>query len=135
MKRSGRRSGLRLTAVFAGICALGLVTALQASGHKNVIESKLLQFKIEIVNDTTDNYSGRVQSDKAKCVTGRVINITHNGVLIATATTDAAGNFTVTGPRPPKGDDVVATLTKKILKKNRKHRHKCTRDVVTRKAP
>lgn len=135
MKRSGRRPGLRLTAVLAGICALGLVTALQASGHKNVIESRLQQFKIEIVNDTTDSYSGRVQSDKAKCVIGRIINITHNGVLIATATTDAAGNFTVTGPRPPKGDDVVATLTKKILKKNRKHRHKCTRDVVTRKAP
>jgi hypothetical protein len=135
MKRSGTRTSLKLTTVLVAICALGLVTALQASGHKNVIESKLLQFKIEIVNDTTDNYSGRVQSEKAKCVIGRVINITHNGVLIATATTDAAGNFTVTGPRPPKGDDVVATLTKKILKKNRKHRHKCTRDVVTRKAP
>jgi hypothetical protein len=135
MERSGTRTSLMLTTALVAICALGLVTALQASGHKNVIESKLLQFKIEIVNDTTDNYSGRVQSDKAKCVIGRVINITHNGVLIATATTDAAGNFTVTGPRPPKGDDVVATLTKKILKKNRKHRHKCTRDVVTRKAP
>jgi hypothetical protein len=135
MKRSGTRTSLKLTTVLVAICALGLVTALQASGHKNVIESKLLQFKIEIVNDTTDNYSGRVQSEKAKCVIGRVINITHNGVLIATATTDAAGNFTVPGPRPPKGDDVVATLTKKILKKNRKHRHKCTRDVVTRKAP
>jgi hypothetical protein len=120
MKRSGRRPGLRLTAVLAGICVLGLLTALQASGHKNVIESR---------------FSGRVVSDKAKCVPGRIINITHNGVLIATATTDAAGNFTVNGPRPPKGDDVVAILTKKILKKNRKHRHKCTRDVITRKAP
>jgi hypothetical protein len=135
MKRSGRRPGLRLTAVLAGICVLGLLTALQASGHKNVIESRIQQFKIEIVNDTTDSFSGRVVSDKAKCVPGRIINITHNGVLIATATTDAAGNFTVNGPRPPKGDDVVAILTKKILKKNRKHRHKCTRDVITRKAP
>jgi hypothetical protein len=135
MKSSRRGLGLKLTAAVGAICALGLATALQASGHKNVIESKLVQFKIEIVNDATDSYSGRVQSEKAKCVIGRVINITHNGVLIATATTDAAGNFTVTGPRPPKGDDVVATLTKKILKKNRKHRHKCTRDVVTRKAP
>jgi len=41
----------------------------------------------------------------------------------------------VVGPRPPKGDDVVAILTKKILRKNRKHTHKCTRDVITRKAP
>ena len=135
MKRSGSRPGLRLTAVLAGICALGLVTALQASGHKNVIESRIQQFKIEIVNDTTDSFSGRVVSDKAKCVPGRIINITHNGLLIATATSDTAGSFTVTGPRPPKGDDVVATMVKKVLKKNRKHRHRCTRDVITRKAP
>jgi hypothetical protein len=135
MKRSGTRTSLKLTTALVAICALGLVTALQASGHKNLIESRLQQFKIDIVNDTTDSYSGTVQSEKAKCVIGRVVNITHNAVLIATATTDAAGNFTVNGPRPPKGDDVVATMTKKILKKNRKHRHKCTRDVVTRKAP
>jgi hypothetical protein len=136
LKLTGTRTGfgLKLTAVVAAVGAIGLATALQASGHKNVIESGLQRFKIEIVNETTDNFSGKVVSEKAKCIPGRIISITHNGVLIATATTDAAGNFTVNGPRPPKGDDVVATLTKKILKKNRKHRHKCTRDVVTRKA-
>jgi hypothetical protein len=135
MKRRGRGLGFKLAAAVGAIGALGLATALQASGHTNLIDTRLQQFKIEVVNDTTDNYSGRVVNGPPKCLRGRIINITHNGVLIATAVTDASGNFTVTGPRPPKGDDVVATLTKKILKKNRKHRHKCLRDAVTRKAP
>ncbi len=135
MKRSGTRFGLKLTAVIAAVGALGLAMALQASGHKLLVDSNLQQVKIDIVNDTTDNFSGRVQSDRAACKVGRLINITHNGALIATATTDAAGNYFVTGPRPPKGDDVVTTMPKKVLKKNRKHRHRCARDVVTRKAP
>jgi hypothetical protein len=135
MNRTGTRVGLRLTAIVAAVCALGLATALQASGHKLLIDSRIQQLKLEIVNDTTDSFSGRVQSDRAACRAGRVINITHNGVLIATTVTDVAGNFTVTGPRPPKGDDVTAFMPKKVLKKNRKHRHRCVRDVVTRKAP
>jgi hypothetical protein len=135
MHRNRRRVGLKLTAIVAAVCALGLATALRASGHKLPIDSKIQQFKIEIVNDTTDSFSGRVQSDRAVCRVGRVITITHNGVLIATTVSDVAGNFTVTGPRPPKGDDVTAFMPKKVLKKNRKHRHRCVRDVVTRKAP
>jgi hypothetical protein len=129
------RLKIRFAAAVVAVCALGLATALQASGHKLLIESRIQQFKVEVVNDTTDSFSGRVQSDRPACEVGRVINITHNGVLIATTATDTAGNFTVTGPRPPKGDDVVATMPKKVLKKNRKHRHRCVRDVVTRKAP
>jgi hypothetical protein len=134
MKRTGTRRARKLGLALIVVTALGLATALQASGHKRVFVSSIQRFKIEIVNDTTDNFSGRVHSENARCVPGRVINITHNGVLIATAVTDAAGNFSVNGPRPPKGDDVVATLTKRILKKNRKHTHKCMRDVITRKA-
>jgi hypothetical protein len=137
MKRSGTgtRFSVKLTVAVAAVFALGLATALQAGGHKLVIPSNLHQVKIDTVHDTTDNFSGSVQSDRPRCEFGRFISITHNGVVIATATTDAAGNYSVNGPRPPKGDDVVTTLTKKILRKNRKHRHKCTRDVVTRKAP
>ena len=135
MKRSRTRFGLKLTAVIAAVGALGLATALQASGHKLLIDSGLQQVKIDVVNDTTDNFSGTVRSDRPACTVGRPINVTHNGVLIATATTDAIGNYSVNGPRPPKGDDVLTTMPKKILKKNRKHRHRCARDVVTRKAP
>jgi hypothetical protein len=126
---------IRLVAAVVAAFAIGLATALQASGHKLLIDSGLQKVKIDIVNDTTDNFSGRVQSDRTACMVGRSINVTHNGVLIATAITDAAGNYSVNGPRPSKGDDVVATMPKKVLKKNRKHRHRCARDVVTRKAP
>jgi hypothetical protein len=91
--------------------------------------------KIDTLNDTQDTFSGKVTSTRARCEAGRVVNVTHAGVTIATATTDLAGNWTVVGPRPPKGDDVTAFTPKKVLKKSRKHRHRCARDIVTHKAP
>jgi hypothetical protein len=134
MKSSGRGPRIRLTAAVAVICTLGLALALPATGHKVVYDTNL-QLKIDILTDTTDMFSGKVTSRRAACTVGRVITITHAGVPIATATSDVAGNWTVTGPRPPKGDDLTAFTPKKVLKKNRKHRHRCASDVVTHKAP
>jgi len=124
----------KFSALAAVMCAIGLAVALPASGHKVTFDSHL-QFRLDILTDTTDTFHGKVTSTRAACEIGRSITITHAGVTIATATTDAAGNWTVTGPRPPKGDDVTAFMPKKILKKNRRHRHRCARAVVTHKAP
>jgi hypothetical protein len=134
MKRSRMSFRTKLVAVAAATCAIGLAVALPAAGHKVAFDTNL-QLKIDPLTDTTNTYSGKVTSTRVRCEVGRFITITHAGVTIATATTDAAGNYTVTGPRPPKGDDVTAFTPKKFLKKNRKHRHKCVRDVVTHKAP
>jgi hypothetical protein len=134
MKRSRRGFGFKVTAVAAAVCALGLAMALPAIGHKVRFDTNL-QLKIDTVNDTADNFSGKIESRRAACEVGRFVNIIHNGVTIATATTDIAGNYSVNGPRPPKGDDVTAFTPKKVLKKNRKHRHRCANDVVTHKAP
>ncbi|HEX6585596.1 MAG TPA: hypothetical protein VF052_02495 [Solirubrobacterales bacterium] len=94
-----------------------------------------LQLKIDVLTDTTDTFSGKIESPRAACEIGRTIIVTHAGVTIATATTDPAGNWTVVGPRPPKNDDVTAFTPKKVLKKNCKHRHRCVADITTRKAP
>ncbi|MGH2983749.1 MAG: hypothetical protein ACRDK5_05795 [Solirubrobacterales bacterium] len=134
MRGSGRGLRIKLTAALAAVCALGLGLALPAVGHKVVYDTNL-QLKIDTLTDTTDTFSGKVTSRRAACTVGRVITISHNGVAIATATSDVAGNWTVTGPRPPKSDDVTAFTPKKVLKKNRKHRHRCAGDVVTHKAP
>jgi hypothetical protein len=134
MKRSRMSSRTKLGAVGAAICAIGLAVALPASGHTVTFDSHL-QFKVDTLTDTTDTFSGKVTSVRAACEVGRPITISHAGVTIATATTDVAGNWTVVGSRPPKGDDVTAFIPKKILKKNRRHRHRCGRVVVTRKAP
>jgi hypothetical protein len=69
------------------------------------------------LTDTTDTFSGKIESPRAACEIGRTIIVTHAGVTIATATTDPAGNWTVVGPRPPKNDDVTAFTPKKVLKK------------------
>ncbi|MFL5906623.1 MAG: hypothetical protein ACJ75Z_03375 [Solirubrobacterales bacterium] len=135
MRRSRLGFRTKLAAVGVAVCALALaLTALPASGHKVTYDSHL-QLKIDTLSDTTDTFSGKVISTRAACEFGRIIYVTHAGVTIATATTDAAGNWTVTGPRPPKNDDVTAFTPKKILKKSRRHRHRCARAVSTHKAP
>jgi hypothetical protein len=120
--------------VGAVMAAIGLAIALPASGHKVTYDSNL-QLKIDALNDTQDTFSGKVTSTRARCEAGRTVTVTHAGVTIATTFTDLAGNWTVVGPRPPKGDDVTAFTPKKFLKRNRKHRHRCARDIVTHKAP
>jgi hypothetical protein len=128
------RNWIRLAVLGALTVSAAVALALPAAGHKVVYDSHL-QFKIDATSDTQDTYSGQVNSNRGACMVGRVVNVTHAGVTIATATTDLAGNWTVVGPRPPKNDDVSAFTPKKILKKNRKHSHRCTPDITTRKAP
>jgi hypothetical protein len=132
MKR--RKRVASIAGVAAAVAAIGLVVALPATGHKVRYDTNL-QLKIDVLNDTQDTFSGKIENQRARCEIGRFITVSHAGVTIATATTDLAGNWTVVGPRPPKGDDVTAFTPKKVLKKSRKHRHKCAADVVTRKAP
>jgi len=129
-----KRTGIRLAALGVLAVSIGLVVALPAAGHKVVFDTNL-QLKIDTLTDTQDTFSGKVTSTRARCEVGRLVNVTHAGVTIAQATTDLAGNWTVVGPRPPKGDDVTAFTPKKILKKNRKHRHRCAPDITTHKAP
>jgi hypothetical protein len=128
-----KRNGIRLAALALLAAAIGLAVALPAAGHKVVFDTNL-QLKIETLSGTQDTFSGKVTSSRARCEIGRTVNVTHAGVTIATTTTDLAGNWTVVGPRPPKGADVTAFTPKKILKKNRKHRHRCAPDITTHKA-
>jgi hypothetical protein len=129
-----KRNRVRLPLLGALAISIGLVAALPAAGHKVTYDTHL-QLKIDATSDTQDTYSGQVNSTRAACRAGRVVNVTHAGVTIATTTTDLAGNWTVIGPRPPKNDDVTAFVAKKILKKNRKHVHRCAADIQTHKAP
>ena len=128
-----KRAGIGI-AVAAAICAVGLLAALPAGAHKVGFATEL-QLKIDVLSDTQATYSGKIESPKARCEQGRLVNVFHAGVLIATATTDFAGNWSAVGSKPPKGDDVTAMAPRKILKKNGKHRHKCAADTATHKVP
>jgi hypothetical protein len=129
-----KRNGIRLVVLAGLAAAVAAAIALPAAAHKVVFATNL-QLKIDELNTTQDTFSGKIESTRARCEVGRVVTVTHAGVTIATATTDLAGNWTVVGQKPPKGDDVTAFTPKKILKKNRKHRHRCAPDITTRKAP
>jgi hypothetical protein len=127
------RFTLRLGLAVVAVCALGLVLALPAISHK-VRYPTTLQLKIDTINDTTDQFSGKVSSTRASCTRGRTITVTQGGVLIGTAVSNVAGDWVLTGPTVPKNTDVTATTPRKVLKKNRKHRHKCAPAATTRKA-
>jgi hypothetical protein len=133
MKRSNHRLGIRLAVLGVAVCAIVLAVALPAIGHKVKYPTNL-QLKIDTINDTTDQYSGKVTSTKAACTVGRTIVVSQAGVAIATTVSNVSGDWAVTGPKAPKNTDVTATTPKKILKKNKKHRHKCAAAATTRKA-
>jgi hypothetical protein len=130
MKRS-KRAGIGI-AITAAICAAGMLLALPASGHKIRFDTSL-QFKIDVLSDTQATYSGKIESPKGACERGRIVNVLQGGALIATTSTDLAGNWSVVGSKPPKGTDLTAFTPKKILVRNRKHRHKCAPDLATHK--
>jgi hypothetical protein len=129
-----KRNRIRLAVLGVLTVSAAVALSLPAAGHKVVYDSHL-QLKIDATSDTQDTFSGKVNSTRAACEAGRVVNVTHAGATIATAITDLAGNWTVVGPRPPKNADVTAFMPKKMLKKNRKHRHRCAADTTTHKAP
>ncbi len=60
-------------------------------------------------------YKGTVTSDpvRQRCIRNRAIRIYHDGILIASTTTDADGKWKVNGPRPPNGDEVTVEVRKK----------------------
>jgi hypothetical protein len=127
-----KRNRIRLVALGGLAVALALAITLPAGAHKVRFETNL-QLKVDVLNDTQATYSGKIESPKASCEIGRTVNLIHAGAVIATATTDFAGNWTVLGSKPPKGSEVTAFTPRKVLKKNRKHRHKCAPDTATRK--
>jgi hypothetical protein len=132
--RKGKGFGIRLATAGVAVCAIALALALPAIGHK-VIYPTNLQLKIDSVNTTTDQYSGKVTSTRAACTVGRAITVSVAGVPIATTFSNLAGDWAVLGPTQPRGVDVTAFTPKKILKKNRRHRHRCAAALTTRKTP
>jgi hypothetical protein len=129
----GKRFGIRFATAGVAVCAIALGLALPAIGHR-ITYGTNLQLKIDSVNTTTDQYSGKVISTKAACTVGRTITVSVGGAPIATTLSNLAGDWAVVGPKEPKGTDVTAFTPKKILKKNRRHRHRCAAALTTHKA-
>lgn len=125
----------RFAALSLGLVLAMFVVVSTASGHKRGFDTGL-RLKVDFLTPTSTQYSGSVRSDKRKCERKREITITTGGIAIGTATSDFDGNYTVVvnGTPPVKNQDVIASTPKKFLKRNKKHRHKCRAEKVTRKA-
>jgi hypothetical protein len=119
-----KQAQIKLAAAVLAVCAVGLVLALPAIGHKITYPTNL-QLKADTLNDTTEQYSGKVTSTKGACKPGRTIIIFQSGAAIATTVSNVSGDWAVTAPVPPKGTIITASTPKKFLVRNKKHRHKC----------
>jgi hypothetical protein len=80
---------------------------------------------------TTTTYSGQVFGDRF-CREGRRVDIYVGGVFAAAVATDANGNFSVIGPKPPPGTEASAVAVKK-MKKTKKGKHICRAKTETKK--
>jgi hypothetical protein len=133
MKGSGKRVVLKLGVAAIAGSAMALALVAPGLAHK-ITYSTNVQLKIDSINETTDQYSGKVTSNKGACTVGRTITVAVSGAPVATAVSNVAGDWAVTGPKAPKNSDVSASTPVKILKKNKKHRHRCAAAATTRKA-
>lgn len=116
--------GIRVGALAAVGAVVVALSAGAALAHKVSFDSSL-QLKLTKIDDATTQYSGKVSSTRGACEVGRPVTVTANGAVIASATSIVGGTWSASGPAQAKGTTVVATIPRKILKRNKKHRHKC----------
>jgi hypothetical protein len=129
----GPRAGPRRTGCALALATLALALAVgTASAHKASYSSSL-QLQPKPLDATTIEYSGRVNSEAKLCRAGRAVDLFVGGSFLATVFSDGAGNWTATGPLPPKGTEVTAVIKRKV-KKGKRHRHRCAADSLTKKA-
>jgi hypothetical protein len=132
--RTGSRRGRKFGIALAAIGVVGSTLAIQgALAHKVTFDSNL-QLKLDSNTETASQFSGKVTSTRAGCEVGRPVTLSVNGTPIAAATTVVGGSWSASGPGLPKGSTVIATIPRKVLKRNKKHRHKCAPDSAQRRA-
>ena len=130
----------RLGRVAAGSALAALLASAMFAGtagaHKQTYETSLT-FQAKSASPTVNEYSGQVNSERAKCERYRVVNVDAFDVRIATAISLVTGEWSVqqSAPLPPKGTTLIAFTPKKFIKRNDEHRHKCASDFAEKKAP
>jgi len=133
MKQTGAGRKAKV-AIVSGALALSMGLASQsASAHKVAFDNNL-QLKQNALTDTTSQYSGKVTSTRGACKFRRSVTVRANGAVVAWALSIAGGAWSASGPTQVKGTTLIASIPRKILKKNKKHRHKCKAASAQRRA-
>jgi hypothetical protein len=122
----------RMTTVLAVIAIVGVVTT--GTAQAGPIRTSVEQFKAQQTAPGTVKYSGKIKTTgtpkrkRERCLRNRLVEIYHDGVLIATTNTDADGEFSIDGPEPPSGDKVKVVVTSRT-------KCKAASDTITYRAP
>jgi len=128
-----KRFLVAITALIAAL-AIGLATVSTTAGaaggnHAAQVAKKKKKKKVAsfvgltIVFTPADTYSpgsgtftGAVTSAKAKCISGRTVQITRGGVIEAQTVTNAGGAYSVTNNHAPQSGPYTAFTPKKVVK-------------------
>jgi hypothetical protein len=111
----------RITAVLALLAVSGLVGG-EADAHKKKFPTAATIQAVVIGNPGSVN--GEL-SGSAKCLGGRTVTVTKNGNPLGTVSTSAGGDFALSNVTIASGDQLVANVAKRTIKRSGGHRHIC----------
>jgi hypothetical protein len=137
-----RRRGLGI--VLIPVALVALATGV-AGAHKGSAKTKTTFTATQAQTPggpPTNTYTGRVNSPSGesfntRCVRKRLVTVTHKGFVLGTTLTSNGGEWTIHhGPSfPPEGDELVATVKKRLASSSNKHKHICRAAQATAPAP
>lgn len=105
-----------LRILVASLVLLGLMSAPVTAARRTTFASHLKSIRDHTDGDAVVAITGRVVSPKAQCISGREVRVRLEGVNVfyGAGTTDAQGNFTVTGLGPRDQVYRITLLVKRI---------------------
>jgi hypothetical protein len=120
--------------VTAAILVVAAVGAGVATAHKKKIKSTVtIAWDDNFVPpyDEGDRFEGNVGSKKKKCRKDRKVKVfrTQGNQLIGTDQTNNQGRYVVAVGREASPGDYFAKAKKKLIKKNKKHKHVCKKAI------
>ena len=126
MKRAG-------TLILAIAALTSVVLVAGAAGHRVKYDSTVTaKFKKAGHDPYTQpaRFDGAVSSEKPRCVKNRTVNLRllandGSSSVVASDVTDSSGAWVIQPATAPAAGTYFAEATKKVLKKNSKHRHVC----------
>jgi hypothetical protein len=123
--------------ILATAAIMSVVLVAGAAGHRVKYDSTVTaKFKKAGHDPYTQpaRFDGTVSSEKPRCAKNRTVNLRllatdGSSTVVASDVTDLNGAWVIQPASAPAAGTYFAEATKKVLKKNSKHRHVCRKAV------